>query len=66
VQYRGDLLSDVQMARRTASVFGVRSTENSLRAVAQRALEVDDEQVRRLANALLAELERSPALRRRR
>jgi hypothetical protein len=36
-----------------------------MRKVAERALE-HDEEVRRLANQLLAELERSPALRRRR
>jgi hypothetical protein len=35
-----------------------------MRNVAERALEHDDEEVRRFANALLAELERSPALRR--
>jgi hypothetical protein len=37
-----------------------------MRKVAERALEHDDEEVRRLANQLLAELERSPTLRRRR
>ena len=37
----------------------------SMRKVAERALEHDDEEVRRLANQLLAELERSSALRRR-
>jgi hypothetical protein len=36
-----------------------------MRKVAERALEHDDEEVRRLANQLLAELERSSALRRR-
>ena len=37
----------------------------SMRKVAQRALEHDDEEVRRLANQLLAELERNGATRRR-
>jgi hypothetical protein len=51
--------------RRVADVFGPASTALSMRKVAERALDHDDEEVRRLANALLAELERSPALRRR-
>ena len=42
---------------------GPASTALSMRKVAERALEHDDEEVRRLANQLLAELERSPALR---
>jgi hypothetical protein len=37
-----------------------------MRKVAERALEHDDQEVRRLANQLLAELDRSPVLRRRR
>jgi len=49
-----------------ADVFGPGSTPLSMRKVAERALEHDDEKVRRLANQLLAELERSPTLRRRR
>jgi hypothetical protein len=47
-------------------VFGPGSTALSMRKVAKRALEHDYEEVRRLANQLLAELERSPTLRRRR
>jgi hypothetical protein len=35
-----------------------------MRKVAERALERNDQEVRGLANQLLAELERSPALRR--
>jgi hypothetical protein len=61
-----DLLADVRLVRQVADVFGPASTALSMRKVAERALEHDDEEVRRLANALLAELERSPALRRRR
>jgi hypothetical protein len=59
-----DLLADVRRVRQAADVFGPGSTALSMRKVAERALEHDDEEVRRLANALLAELERSPALRR--
>jgi hypothetical protein len=62
----GDLLADVRRVRQVADVFGPASTALSMRKVAERALEHDDEDVRRLANQLLAELERSPALRRRR
>lgn len=51
--------------RQVADVFGVPSTAKSVRAVAQRALEHDDEEVRVLAQRLLAELERAPAVRRR-
>jgi len=61
-----DLLADVRRVRQVADVFGPASTALSMRKVAERALEHDDDEVRRLANQLLAELERSPALRRRR
>jgi hypothetical protein len=61
-----DLLADVRRVRQVADVCGPASTALSMRKVAERALEHDDEEVRRLANQLLAELERSPALRRRR
>ena len=61
-----DLLADVRRVRQVADVFGPGSTALSMRKVAERALEHDDEEVRRLASQLLAELERSPALRRRR
>jgi hypothetical protein len=61
-----DLFADVRRVRQVADVFGPASTALSMRKVAERALEHDDEEVRRLANQLLAELERSPALRRRR
>ena len=57
--FTGDLLVDVQAVSRTARVFGVRSTEPSLRTVAQRALEHDDEEVRLLASQILAELARA-------
>jgi hypothetical protein len=62
------LLADVRRVRQVADVFGPASTALSMRNVAERAaLEHDDEEVRRLANQLLAELlERSPALRSRR
>ena len=53
------------MLRQVADVFAPGSTALSMRKVAERALEHDDEEVRRLANQLLAELERSSALRRR-
>jgi hypothetical protein len=49
-------------------MFGPGSTALSIRKVAERALEYDDEddeEVRRLANQLLAELDRSAATRRR-
>jgi hypothetical protein len=59
-----DLLADVRRVRQVADVFGPASTALSMRKVAERALAHDDEEVRRLANALLAELERSPAVRR--
>jgi hypothetical protein len=61
-----DLLADVRRAREVTDVFGPASTALSMRKVAERALEHDDEVVRRVANELLAELERSPALPRRR
>jgi hypothetical protein len=62
--YTGDLLSDVQMVTRTARVYGVRSSEQSLRAVAQRALEIGDEETREVASQVLAELDKIPKQRR--
>jgi len=62
--YSGDLLSDVQMVTRNARVFGVRSTEQSLRSVAQRALETGDDDTRDVAMQLLAELDKIPRARR--
>ena len=56
--YTGDLLSDVQMVTRTARVYGVRSSEQSLRSVAQRALEIGDEETREVASQVLAELDK--------
>jgi hypothetical protein len=61
-----DLLADVRRVRQVADVFAPGSTARSMWKVAERALEHDDEEVRRLASQLLAELERNPALRRRR
>jgi hypothetical protein len=61
-----DLLADIRRVRQAADVFGPASTALSMRKIAERALEHDDQEVRRLANQLLAELERSPTLRRRR
>ena len=61
--FTGDLLADVQAVSRTARVFGVRSTENSLRSVAQRALEADDDETRAVAARLLAELDKIPKFR---
>jgi hypothetical protein len=61
-----DLLADARRVRQVADVFGPRSTALSMRKVAERALEHDDPEVRAVAGQLLAELERSPALRRRR
>jgi hypothetical protein len=51
--------------RQVADLFGPASTALSMRKVTERALEYDDEEVRRPANQLLADLERSPALRQR-
>jgi hypothetical protein len=48
-----DLLADVRRVRHVADVFGPGSTARSMRKVADRALEHDDEDVRRLANQLL-------------
>jgi len=62
--YTDDLLSDVQTVTRHARVFGVRSTEPSLRSVAQRALEIGDAETRALASQLLAELDKMPKPRR--
>ena len=62
--FTGDLLADVQAVTRTARVFGVRSTEDSLRSVAQRALNADDEETRAVAAQLLAELDMLPKFRR--
>jgi hypothetical protein len=59
-----DLLADVRRVRQVADVFGPGSTAQSMRKVAERALEHDDEEVRALASRLLAELERAPAVRR--
>jgi hypothetical protein len=60
-----DLIDHLRRVRQVADVFGVPSTAQSVRAVAQRALEHDDEEVRVLAGRLLAELERAPGVRRR-
>jgi hypothetical protein len=57
-----DLLADVRRVREVADVFGSASTALSIWKRAERALE-HDEEVRRVANQLDAELERSPALR---
>jgi hypothetical protein len=54
-----DLLADVRRVRQVADVFGPGST------VAERALDPDHEEVRPLANQLLAELDRSAVTRRR-
>ena len=62
--YTGDLLSDVQMVTRNARVFGIRSTEQSLRSVAQRALEIGNDETRTVASQLLAELDKIPKPRR--
>src|SRR5205807_677761 len=59
--HTGDLQSDVKMVSRTARVFGVRSTEDSLRSIAQRALaESHDDETRAAAAELLAELDKLP------
>jgi len=63
-RFVADLLADVRTVRQVADVFGPASTALSMRKVAERALEHDDEDVRRLANQLLVEVEWSPALRR--
>ena len=60
-----DLLADVRRVRQVADVFGPGSAAPSMRKIAERALEHDDEEVRRLANQLLAELNRSAVTRRR-
>jgi hypothetical protein len=52
-----DLLADVRRVRQVADVFRPASTALSTRKVAERALEHDDEEVRRLANQLLAQLD---------
>jgi hypothetical protein len=62
--YTGDLLFDVQMVTRNARAFGVRSTEESLRSVAHRALEIGDDETREVAAQLLIELDRLPKSRR--
>ena len=58
-----DLLFEVQQVRRTASVFGVRTTRGSLRKIAKRALEHENEETHALAAQLLEELNRVPVLR---
>ena len=57
-----DLLADVRRVQQVGDVFGPASTALSTRKVAERALEYDDAEVRSVAQALLAELERNPAL----
>jgi hypothetical protein len=59
-----DLLADVRRVKQVADVFGPGSTALSMWKVAERALGHHDPQVRAVAGQLLAELERSPALRR--
>jgi hypothetical protein len=61
-----DLLPDVRGLRQVADAFGPGSAARSPRKGAERALEHDDEEVRRLANQLLAELDRSAVTRWRR
>jgi hypothetical protein len=61
-----DVLADVRRVRQVADVFGPGSAALSIRKVAERALEHDYEEVRRLANQLLAELERNALTRRHR
>jgi hypothetical protein len=60
-----DLLTDLRRIKQVAEVFGPGATAKSVRAVAERALDHDDEEVRILAGRLLAELDRSLATRRR-
>ena len=60
-----DLLADVRRVRQVADVFGPGSTALSMRKVAECALEHDDEEVRRVANQLLGELDRSAVTRHR-
>jgi hypothetical protein len=64
VVHAGDLLTDVRSVRRVADVLGPASTARSMREVAQRALDHDDPEVRKHAARLLAEMDRSPVLRR--
>jgi hypothetical protein len=61
-----ELIDDLRRVRQVTDVFGVPSTAPSVRKVALRALEHDDEEVRRLASRLLAELDRSAVRARRR
>jgi hypothetical protein len=61
-----ELIDDLQRVRQVADVFGVPSTAQSVRSVALRALDHDDEEVRVLASRLLAELDRSAVRGRRR
>jgi hypothetical protein len=60
-----ELIDDLRQVQQVADVFGVPSTAKSVRDVARRAIEYDDEEVRVLAGRLLAELERVPGVRRR-
>jgi hypothetical protein len=50
-------LANVRHVRQVADVFGPGSTALSMGKVAERALEHDDEEVRRLTNQRLAELQ---------
>jgi hypothetical protein len=62
-----ELIDDLRRVRQAADVFGPGSTTHSIRAVAQRALEHDDEEeVRAVASRLLAELDWSTVQTRRR
>jgi hypothetical protein len=58
-QRLAELIDDLRRVRQVADVFGAPSTAPSVRKVALRTLEHDDEEVRSLASRLLAELDRS-------
>jgi hypothetical protein len=60
-----DPLADVRRVRQVHDVFGPGSAALSMRKVAERALQHDDAEVRRLVNQVLAELDRSAVTRRR-
>jgi len=54
--YSDDLLRDVRNLSRTVRVFGVRPNRESVRSLARRALECDDDETRAVAEQLLAAL----------
>jgi hypothetical protein len=56
-----DPVTSLQQLREMMPVFGVKTLRRSIEVVAEQALELDDDETRRIAEQLLRELRKIPA-----